>query len=113
MICIEKEPVMKIVSMLEQMLKTTKVSKAIQKDFIELVRMKLDGLPVIDTEYVDPDTFVTPKTDMVEELEPLIPYGSIGKPNYYCGNCKTRVKQKDHYCRRCGYTFRGKEEKDA
>ena len=48
----------------------------------------------------------------VAELEPITPYSAIGKDNYYCSNCKARVKRKDRYCRNCGYEFE-REDQDG
>lgn len=55
---------------------------------------------------VDENTIEDKVTRKVMELEPIMRGCQIGKENYYCEHCKTRVKRKDRFCRGCGYEFR-------
>ena len=66
---------------------------------------EINELEEFDPFNEDPDKFYSPPAKMIKELEPLVPHGAIGKENFYCGHCKTRVKQKDKYCRKCGHRF--------
>ena len=110
-ICIEKAPVMNALNNLEDALRVIKAIPVKRRVVImDCLKNDIESLPEIDPDYVDPDAYVVPETEMIEELEPIIPYGSIGKSNYYCQNCKTRVKKKDRFCRGCGYKFRKDDE---
>ena len=50
---------------------------------------------------------------MIREMEPIIPFGKITKENFYCGNCKERVKKKDSYCRKCGCQFEKEDDENV
>jgi len=105
MIYVDREPILAALN--EQYAKvhgkpqTKQERQEIFKGLIDLV----SGLEEFDPFNEDPDKFYSPPAEKIVELEPLILGSRIGKENYYCSNCKTRVKQKDAYCRKCGHQF--------
>lgn len=124
MICIEKELVFGLLTEVSHSLQDI---KAVPKKRLGIIMDNalayLDLLQEIDTDALlasaqatipapDPEEWAAPETEMVEEMVPLVPYSSIGKPCFFCKNCKARVKQKDNYCRKCGFRFR-KDGDDA
>lgn len=123
MICIEKQLVVGLLTGADKALRDIpKIPKKRLNIIMTNTWENLDLLPVTDTDALvaaaqaavpvpEPGEWNTPETEMVEELMPMAPYSPIGKPCMFCRHCKARVKQKDSYCRKCGYKFR-KETKN-
>lgn len=86
--------------MLNEMIRTADSRNWGKSKKVEVFSGLLFGLE--ELEIHDTDTHTARK---VTELESIAPYSAIGKDNYYCGNCKTRVKRKDNFCRNCGFEF--------
>lgn len=124
MICIEKRQAYNLLIGIDKALRDIpKIPKKRLNIIMDNTLESFNLLPVTDTDALvataqaavqvpEPDEWNTPETEMVEELVPMAPYSPIGKPCMFCKNCKARVKQKDNYCRKCGYKFR-KETKDV
>lgn len=122
MICIEKQLVVGLLAGADKALRDIpKIPKKRLNIIMTNTLENIDLLPVTDTDALvaaaqaavpvpEPDEWNTPETEMVEELVPMAPYSPIGKPCMFCKNCKTRVKAKDNYCRKCGYKFRKETE---
>jgi hypothetical protein len=123
MICIERQLVVGLLTGIDKALRDIpKIPKKRLSIIMTNTVESLNLLPVIDTDELvasaqaavqapEPGEWNTPETEIVEELVPMAPYSPIGKPCMFCKNCKARVKQKDNYCRKCGYKFR-KETKN-
>lgn len=125
MICIEKRQAYDLLIGIDYALKA--IPKIPKKRLNIIMTSALESfnlLPVTDTDELvnaaqaavqvpEPGEWNTPETEMVEELVPMAPYSPIGKPCMFCNNCKTRVKQKDNYCRKCGYKFRKETENNV
>ena len=108
MICIEKGP---LLNELQNMIDGLDGKPWSKRDKVrELTRLRVFIQTRDEIDPCDPNYVHALPARMITELEPLIPHGSIGKENYYCGNCKTRVKKQDNYCRRCGYAFTEDDE---
>lgn len=110
MICVEKAPIVEAIDSLEDILRMIRAIPMKNRRYImDMLRKTIDSLPEID-----PDTasYEAPRTEMVEEIVPMVPYGKIGSTGFFCQSCKTRVKQKDRFCRNCGCEFR-KEDDDG
>lgn len=105
MIFIEKEPVIKELNRLYNEINAKAWGKKDKIMMLGNLITMVNGLQEVDPYAEDPENFWSPPAEMVKELEPITPHSIIGKENFYCGNCKTRVKQKDCYCRKCGHRF--------
>lgn len=114
MICIEKDPVLKVIDTVDGFLEINKhyVAQRFRTVIIDTLRNTVNNLPEIDPQSVDPADYKPPVTEMVEELVSMAPYSKIGAPGYFCANCKTRVKKKDCFCRKCGYKFEEDSDDD-
>lgn len=104
MICVEKQPIIDRLNKVIDNLDGTKWTKQ-----IKILQFTNIRDYVVTMEEHDTEEFTTHTAKMIREMEPIIPFGKITKENFYCGNCKERVKKKDSYCRKCGYKF----EKEA
>lgn len=105
MIYVKREPILEALNGLYEKVDGKFLSKAEKQRVLTELILMVNGLEEFDPYNEDPDNFYTPPARKIVELEPLVMGSRIGKENYYCSNCKTRVKQKDAYCRHCGHKF--------
>jgi len=105
MICVEKDPIIQKINFAINHATGKSWSKRDKLAALNELLLFVEHLNEIDPEGVDPDNFYSPSSKMVAELEPIIPYGSIGKINYHCEYCGERVQREDRYCRKCGHKF--------
>lgn len=104
MICVEKQP---IIDRLNEVINNLDGSKWTKQ--IKILQFTNIRDYVVTMEEHDIEA-TRPTAKMVMEMEPIIPFGKITKENFYCGNCKERVKKKDSYCRNCGYQFEKEDD---
>lgn len=105
MIYVKREPILDALNELYEKVDGKFLSKAEKQRVLTELILMVNGLEEFDPYNEDPDNFYAPPARKIAELEPLVMGSRIGKENYYCSNCKTRVKQKDAYCRHCGHKF--------
>jgi len=107
MICIEKQPIIDRLNEVINNLDGTKWTKQIKILQFTNIRDYVVTMEEHDIEV----TRATAK--MIREMEPIIPFGKITKENFYCGNCKERVRKKDSYCRKCGCQFEKEDDENV
>ena len=105
MIMIAKEPILTALNTLYSKIDGTVWRKRDKIMILGKLITLVNNEEEFDPYHEDPDNFYAPPAKMIKELEPIVPHSAIGKENFYCSHCKTRVKQKDLYCRKCGHKF--------